>query len=89
LIFTDIIKGWRPINEVCEHSQTELMNVSLEYKPLLDVTVGLPHRKSPLHCAVSWRNLDATRALLSSGADPNIEGCWEGSTPLHLAAAAG
>jgi ankyrin repeat protein len=57
---------------------------------LLDVTVEFGgYRKSPLHCAIVWRNLDIMKALLSHEADPNIEGMYEDNTPLHLAAAAG
>jgi ankyrin repeat protein len=67
----------------------ELLQVLLEYEPLLDVPAEYhPRRATPLHIAARYRHLDVLKLLLSSGADPDVL-MLEDMTALHLAAAGG
>ena len=59
-------------------------------KILFDVNEKDDNGKVPLHYAVEQRNVDAIRALLRAGADPNAHTKnGYGSTPLHYAARQG
>lgn len=83
------MQGWRPIHEAARSNTIELAQLLLEYNPLLNVNVEFNgHRRSPLHWAVTWCNLDMMKLLISHGADTD-NGMFENTTPLHLAAAAG
>ena len=59
----------------------ELAQLLLEYSPLLNVNVEFNgHRRSPLHRAVTWCNLDMMKLLISHGADTD-NGMFENMTP--------
>ncbi|RAQ52622.1 ankyrin repeat and socs box protein [Aspergillus flavus] len=83
--------GWAPIHEAANDKPIEILQLLLEYEPVLDVpAVFEPHAPgaAPLHLAVRSHSLDALRLLLSSGADPDAL-MVEDMTALHLAAAMG
>jgi len=54
---------------------------------LLDLFVLRSNKASPLHLALSMRKLEACRALLVEGADPNI--LSQGKSPSYVAAETG
>ena len=54
---------------------------------LLDLFVLRSNKDSPLHLALSMRKLEACRALLAEGADPNV--LSHGKSPVYVAAETG
>ncbi|KAJ5972573.1 uncharacterized protein N7479_002491 [Penicillium vulpinum] len=53
-------------------------------KGLLSQTGYIDWRDTPLHVATHWQSLNAVRALINAGANPNIQQ-RTGHTPLHIA----
>ncbi|CAI7665531.1 unnamed protein product [Penicillium glandicola] len=53
-------------------------------KGLLSQTGYVDWRDTPLHVAAHWQSLNAVRALVNAGANPNIQQ-RTGQTPLHIA----
>ena len=62
--------------------------VALKRRTALTVTEILLQGATPLALAAEINNLDAIKALVEGGADPNIP-TEQGTTPLMLAAGAG
>lgn len=77
------------MHEAANCGHNEVLQVLLEFKPLLDVpAVGEPEAFAPLHKSIRIGWTETSKLLLSSGADPNVL-MAEDMTPLHLAASGG
>ncbi|KAJ5153991.1 uncharacterized protein N7500_009430 [Penicillium coprophilum] len=65
------------------HPETVKLLAQVE-KGLLTQRGYFDWRDTPLHVATHWQSLNAVKALMNAGADPNIQQ-RTGHTPLHIA----